>query len=296
MRVINQIALLLLVVAAATSCKYLDPAEPIPSYIQVDSYQVVCDVATQGSANQDMHDIWVVHNGKEVAAVPIPCTVPVLQEKGNQVTLYPGIKENATSTNRSIFPFFEPIVVDIDFEPGKIYRFTAEQMVFKYKPNVNFLWIEGFENETISLTPINGKSAPYQRIKNPDKVLEGEASLQVLLKENDSMMALEAFNFIKGKEFNLGSPAFLEFNYNVQTTIQVGFGFRSADGYIARDQPYLYLRETKGEWKKVYVKLTDQVALLDDEAGIKPYFLALLPKDQTSVEILIDNIKLITFE
>lgn len=278
------------------SCEIINTDEPIPSYIYVDSFSVETSLAEQGSDNQNIYDIWAVHNGLIVATVPIPCTIPIIQEKGNEVILYPGIKENGTSTNRSIYPFFEPVVVNIDFEDGKIYNLYAKDVVFKYKSSVKFLWLEGFENETIGVQPVNDQSASIQRTKNPSKVLEGNASLLIELTEKEGVMSIQSFDFFPGKEFNAGSPAFLEINYKNEVNMQIGFAYRSIDNLIQYDQPSLYLKESENIWKKVYVKMTDEVGHLADEAGIKIYFAAVLPTGTTNAEILIDNIKLLTFE
>jgi hypothetical protein len=288
-------ALGLLALLLTNSCNLINPDEPIPSYVHIEDYSVITDLENQGTAQHNIFDVWVVHNGIIIATVPIPCTVPVLQEKGNIVTIFPGIKENGTSTNRSIYPFFDGIELDLDFNPGAIDSFFASDIAFQYKPATKFLWLEDFENETVSLQEINPDSAPFQRIKNPNKVFEGNASLQVILTEKDSLLSLQSFNFFPGSDFNIGSPTFLEIHYKNEANLQIGFAYKSANNIIQYDQPHLYLRESD-EWKKVYVKMTDQVALLADQAGIKVYFAALLPNDKEQAEILIDNIKLITFE
>ncbi|MGB0431703.1 MAG: hypothetical protein ACPGLV_14615, partial [Bacteroidia bacterium] len=143
-----------------TSCEIINPDEPIPSYIKVDSYGVSTDYIYEGSARQDINDIWAVHNGLVLATVPMPCTIPILQDKSNIVTLYPGIKVSATSTNRKIYPFFDGIDVELDFDnKGSITTVNQEQLIFKYKENLNFLWLEDFESDTYSIQKVNNDSA-----------------------------------------------------------------------------------------------------------------------------------------
>jgi hypothetical protein len=289
-------ALLLLSFCFLSACELINPDEQIPSYVQIDSVNVTTVFTTQGTAKHNIFDAWVVHNGLVVATVPIPCTVPVLQDKGNIVSILPGIKESGTSTNRSIYPFFEAVDLEIDFNgDGAVYSFNENDIVFEYKDNVKFLWLEDFESETVSLQEINQDSAPFSRTKNPSKVFEGEGSFEVKLSQTDTIMSVQGFNYFYGTDFNIGSPTYLELHYKNDINMQVGFAYKSPEGVVQYNQPHLYLRETD-TWKKVYINMTDLVALLNDEAGIRVYFAAVIPKDKAEAEIQLDNIKLLTFE
>lgn len=289
-------AIILFSISLLGACELINPDEQVPSYVRIDSVDVETNLSTQGTAKHNIFDAWVIHNGLVVATVPIPATVPVLQDKGTIVSILPGIKESGTSTNRSIYPFFDAVDLEIEFNgDGAIYAFNEKDIVFKYKDNVKFLWLEDFESETISLQEINQDSAPFTRTKSPSKVFEGEASFSVKLTQNDTIMSVQGFNYFSGSDFNLGSPTFLEMHYKNEINMQVGFAYRSPEGVVQYNQPHLYLRETD-EWKKVYVNMTDLVALLNNEAGIRVYFAAVIPFDVAEAEILLDNIKLITFE
>ncbi len=279
-----------------SSCEIINPEEPIPSYIKIDSYSVATNYIYEGTAKHDLNDVWILHNGKIVSTTPMPCTIPVLKDNSNTITIYPGVKVSATSTNRKIYPFFEGIDVDLNFDnAGSITTLNESDLVFKYKDNLNFLWLEDFESETISIQEVNKNAAPFQRTKNPNNVYEGIGALQVDISEKDTFMAVQGFNFYNGSEFAPGAPVFLEMHYKNDITMQVGFAYKSANGIVQYDQPHLYLRSTD-QWRKVYVNMSDAVNLLADDAGIKVYFAALLPTDTTQATILIDNLKLITFE
>ncbi|MGB0432217.1 MAG: hypothetical protein ACPGLV_17205, partial [Bacteroidia bacterium] len=137
--------------------------------------------------------------------------------------------------------------------------------------------------------------APYTRTKNPNYVYEGEGSLLIDLNEKDTIMAVQSFNFFQGSEFTPGAPVFLEMHYKNDVNMQVGFVYKSPEGIVQYDQPHLYLKSST-EWKKVYVNMSDATNLLADDAGIKVYFASVLPTDTTEAKLLVDNIKLITFE
>ena len=282
--------------ALLASCNLLDPDEPIPSYIKVKGVSLSTDYATEGTDSHNIFDLWFVHNGNIVATVPQPATVPILQEKGKEVSIYPGIKDNGTSTNRAIYPFLEPITVSIDFEPGKVYEYTRDDIVFKYKDNVKFLWLEDFESETMSLQPVISNGAAYNRTKEGSKVFEGEASLRIVMNQENNTMAVQSFDEFFGKDFSLGSPVYLEINYKNEAPLQIGYLFRSPDNILQYDDPFIYLRESEGEWRKTYINLTDNVTLLQNEASVKLYFASILASDVDRAEMLIDNIKLLTFE
>lgn len=285
---------------ATTSCEVLDPEEPIPSYVKVDGIKVKTDYALEGSTAHNIYDLWFIHNGNIQATVPHPCNVPLLQDGSSEVQIYPGIKENGTSTNRSIYPFFEPVIIDLDFSPGKVSTYTEDDIVFEYKDNVKFLWLEDFESETISIQPMVPGGTTYERTKNNNRVFEGNASLLVTMSEANPVMVIQSFDSYKGREFGLGSPTYLELNYRNELPIQIGYQYTSSDGLVQYDDPFLYLRAPNEDeelvWKKIYVKMTEDVAILQNDASIKLYFASILPEGVDKAEIMLDNIKLLTFE
>ncbi|MBI3143528.1 MAG: hypothetical protein HYZ16_11940 [Bacteroidetes bacterium] len=278
------------------TCSLLDSDEPIPSYIRVDGYTVQTNPALQGTDRQQVHDLWAVHDGNIVAAVPIPFTLPILQSNGHEVLLYPGIKDNATSTNRVIYPFFDPVSLHLDFEPGKVYGIPAGEVLFSYKDNVRFLWLEDFESDTYSLEAMDQSGANPKLIKDNDDVFEGNASLYAGLSPSRDYVALQSFNYYYGSQLQTGSPVYVELHYRNEATLMIGLILKSRDNIVQQTNPLLYLKPSGGVWKKVYVNLTDQVSTLDDEAGFKVYLAATLPADTLGANVFIDNIKLLTFE
>lgn len=288
--------------AVVSSCELIDPEEPIPAYIEVEDIKVETDYATEGTASHNIFDLWFIHNGKIQATVPYPCTVPILQDGTSEVEVYPGIKENGTSTNRSIYPFLEPVKLNLDFTGGKVSTYNGEEMVFKYKDNIKFLWLEDFESETISIQPMVPGGTIYERTKAESKVLEGNASLRITMNQENDVMVIQSFDNFAGSEFGLGSPTYLEMNYRNELPIQVGYQYTSIDNLIQYDDPFLYLRASvneetdEAEWRKIYIKMTEDVAVLQSGASIKLYFASILPDDVEEAEILFDNFKLLTFE
>lgn len=281
------------VVVALASCETLDPDEPSPIMLEINSLEVEADPETEGTSRHDIFDATVYHDGNIVATVPLPARIPVLQSKGNEILVFPGIKESATSTNRTIYPFLDPDTLNLEFLPGKIYQFDA--LTLRYKRGTKFLMLEDFESDVFGIQPTPEVVTDFYRTKDPSEVFEGEASLKAVITKEQNVMGLQTFGDWQGTELRTGSPVYLEMNYKNDVVLQIGYFF-SNDDVEAYNPPFLFLRESE-EWKKVYINLTDDVSVLADDASFKIYFSALLPADSLeTATILLDNIKILTFE
>lgn len=283
-----------LICSCLVACETLDPDEPGPIFLKINSINVETDLETQGTASHNIFDATVYHNGNIVATVPIPARVPVLQDKTDEILIFPGVKQSGTSTNRIIYPFLDPDTLDLEFIPGEVYEF--DEITLKYKTSTKFLMLEDFEGDVFGIQPTDDVAADFARTKNSDEVFEGKASLKTVLDAENFVMGLQTFGEWRGTELRAGSPVYLELNYKNDLNLQVGYKFASDDGFESYQPPFLYLTESD-EWKKVYIDLTNEVSVLSDNATFKMYFSALFPQDSSgSATILIDNIKILTFE
>lgn len=294
----NVLTIFLLIALFLVSCEIINPEEDIPTYIKVSGVSVTTDFEEEGTARHDIHDVWIRHAGKNLGAYNIPFEVPILQQDGkSEIQFDAGIKTSGTSTIRDKYPFYEPIIVNSEFKPNATDSFGPRDLVFEYKDNVKFLWMEAFEQQTISLQPIenNGKYNNYDRTRNSELVFEGKASMQSILDSDNPVMGIQSFPTFSRQDIRLGSPSYLEIHYKNDVTIQVGYVYQSAEGFISIQTPFLFISPST-EWKKIYIELTNELNRMKEGDAVKIYFAGALPSGVDRAEIFLDNIKLVTFE
>ena len=106
--------------AFVSSCNIINPAEPVPAYLHVDSFSVKTDPLTQGSSSHRIVDAWVFVDGNIVGAFEMPVNVPVLSAGMHKVTVRPGILVNGIAATRSIYPFYSGYDTVMNLESAKI--------------------------------------------------------------------------------------------------------------------------------------------------------------------------------
>ena len=125
-----------------TACNIINPAEPIPFYIQVDSVTTTTDVATQGTNSNNITDLWIDVNTDRLGVFPLPVLAPVLSTGTSDVTLSAGIMDNGVSGTRTTYPFYQPYTFTLTGEPKSIYKYKPN---FTYRAATKFPLIEDFE-------------------------------------------------------------------------------------------------------------------------------------------------------
>src|SRR6266481_1051492 len=83
------------------SCNIINPAEPIPSYLQVDNITLHTDLSTQGSSSSKISDVWVTVDGLVQGIYELPAKFPLLFDGSHRVQLKGGIILNGISDTRA---------------------------------------------------------------------------------------------------------------------------------------------------------------------------------------------------
>ncbi|MCD6346268.1 MAG: hypothetical protein J7L96_02485, partial [Bacteroidales bacterium] len=103
------------------SCEIINPPEQIPSYIRIDTFNVLVNDFDQGSASHMITDIWINIGGKIIGTYVMPFTIPTLETGLQTVIISPGIKVNGISASRRKYPFYKPVKLDIELHEGEIH-------------------------------------------------------------------------------------------------------------------------------------------------------------------------------
>ena len=292
---------LVLSVLAITGCEIINPEEPIPAYIYLHEAFLETDYTNQGTDNHKIYDCWITYENQLVGVFTLPALVPVVPGESKTLTIQAGIKENGLSTTRLRYPHFDAIEIESELVPTKVDSFFGEDLTFKYRDNARFLWLEDFEGSSVSIEKLNNNFNNFKITRDRNEVFEGKASLKITMDEVDSGFAIQSFKEFEFGDFNFGSPTFLELNYKCSSPIVVGYIIITPNGssFISEGNVHMVINEST-EWKKMYINLTEQIALITEEQKARIYFQSFLVADSNGnfapSEVYIDNIKLVTFE
>lgn len=271
------------------SCDLLDPDEPTPAYIHLNTPSLSTDYAKEGSNSQKISDYWVYVNDNLLGVFEFPIEFPVLAEGDARVEVFAGIKNNGISAQRRAYPFYRPYVND-----SSAFLVADESLVldpkFSYESNTEFSWLEDFERVNLSIE--NGSSSGAQLVTlNSDLAFQGQNCGQVILDKTNPSCFFTQSEYVVLPKF--GTEVYLEINYRNDASLVVGVRSLYSDG-SARDLDAVVINPSSS-WNKIYVDLTDIISDEVNAVSSLIYFYASYSDSKDSEEILIDNIKLLHF-
>ena len=80
----------LLVVLA--SCNLINPSEPIPTYVQIDSFQFkTSNPVLTGTARQKIFSAFVYLDNQLIGAYELPARIPIISNKPGLLKVAPGV-------------------------------------------------------------------------------------------------------------------------------------------------------------------------------------------------------------
>ncbi|MFT5725164.1 MAG: hypothetical protein ACI9JN_002287 [Bacteroidia bacterium] len=291
--------LMVLTVVLSSSCNVFDREEQIPVYFFIDQFELETKSDnSQGSNAHDIQDAWVYVDGQLVGVFEVPVTIPVLAQDTAKITILAGIKKNGLSNDREIYPFYKAIQDTLILVPGSIDSFFPK---IKYHDSTEFIWIEDFEDRTISFEPsgIDIEEDSMQLTLEPTEVFNHSNLNQVSsFVEFDSIN--QAFENATISKFKIAANAstYLEMNYNLEAGTQVGFYVYDAAGIQIKRINVLFLFPTEGKWKKSYVSLNEDLSDPRFAGGsFRVFFYSYNSSvnNKPKARIYFDNLKLLHF-
>lgn len=281
-------AITLVFLVGLFSCELINPPEDIPSYIRVDTFMITVNDFDQGSASHMMTDIWMSVGGTNLGTFTMPFTVPSLDVGPQTLNIRPGIKLNGISATRIAYPFFKPVIMDVELVPGEILQIIP---VSEYKDVCFFAFIEEFEDPGVKLlyAPHSDTSFMIQK----DVVKEGRSSGAIFLTKDQ-----KDFEAFLDEDLELpenASPVLIEFDYKNNNEFQIGM-YLIEDG-VMEWRGLVKVRPSE-IWKRMYVDLGQTATLLNETELYRVTFLASYQQEDslTTAEIYLDNIKLIHYK
>ena len=272
-----------------TSCEKLNPTEPIPAYIKINSF-TISDSNLVGTKSERITDAWVTHNGNILGVFELPALVPIIPEDSNQIFLKAGVMSNGIVETRVAYPFFLPYIENIDLSP-EVTTLISPEVAYRSDDQMEILYENSFESDSIRVDILT--LSHIEPKFSTEEVFEGSKALHLGLTgdQGDSLA-----QFIMSDPFTYpltsGDPAvMLEMNYKCDHNFSIGVYLDNGPDQELRR--FLTIKSTNGAWKKNYFNLRGTMSALE---YVQHRFTveALLNKDSTAANIFIDNIKILS--
>ncbi|MBL7888354.1 MAG: hypothetical protein JNL24_02315 [Bacteroidia bacterium] len=284
---------LLLPLLSWYSCNIINPAEPIPSYIRINSISLTT-VAGQGSNSSKITDAWVYIDEQLVGCFEVPVTIPILKEGVHQLKIRGGIKVNGISATRSPYPFYDSYTQTITLNNGEVQTISP---VVKYLSSADFTCMEDFEASTGTIL--------YNSPSGTDTTLAVTTTLSEVFEGNKSGIAyIDAtrtlFECVSDPNtlFPLpknSAPVFLEFNYKANYNFAVGLFCHTVIGStttnITKEKTLDF--NPSSDWNKAYVYLTPTIGASGSANQYKIFIGMLNTTGADSLALQLDNIKIV---
>lgn len=264
-----------------------------PAYLHIKTPQLQVSNG-QGAATFDITNLRVYQENEDLGYYPYPKTIPLIKHGKQEMTIISAVKKTGQENRRIQYPFYSSFKASLDI--NSLETDTIEP-IFSYKPGLLFLWLEDFEDGTISL-----QARPNSQQNYDSAFITSNKTDLISLGNNKSCLKLElppnsTWDQITLDDFGVkkGTPIYLEIDYNTTSTLWVSL--RSNNGLPNNIIQLIQLFPTNNKWKKIYINLSDDLNQISYSSSTYNIFFTAVNGSSTNTQtILIDNLKLITVE
>lgn len=278
----------LLIAATFSSCDIINPSEPTPTFVRIDSFSFSNpDPNRTGSGSHKITAVWVYQDNDALGVFDLPCTFPVLMDKKSVLSIAPGITYGGLKDYQAMYPFYAFDSMTVEPAPGETVVFNANT---RYYDGVSFPYKEDFEIgngfERADKNVVEDTS--LVRTADADKVFEGGGSGYIYMDANHPSTEV-----VNTNAFNLGNGnAFIELNYKCSVGFLVGLRGTLQDDVTV--YKYFHGVNANGNWNKMYIDIEPYIGELK-ALEYQVLIQSALPSGQSDGYILLDNIKVVTF-
>ncbi len=254
-----------------------------PSYVQVNPFVLKIDTAAQGSASNNIQDVWLYVNEQPLGAYQLPAKIPIIAEGSSQLLLSPGILKGGITTMHIQYPFYTAYLDTVVLTKSQT---TVITPVVKYIDSAKFHLNETFENGS-SFLKLMGDTTIYRDNQPSERLWSQWYGKITLTPTNDTV---EVYTPAFTLPYN--SIVFIEMNYKCDLPITVGLLVNNASG---GEKYWVETLNAHSTWNKIYIDISDAVT---QEQGTSYGIIIKAGNtigDITSPQnIYLDNIKLIS--
>lgn len=284
---IRQIFTFFILTSIAISCDSINPDEPIPAWLKIDTAIVNTNYQAQGSASSNISDVFIFIDGTLQGAHDLPLNTPILESGKHTLFIAAVIKRNGLGGLRIDYPFYTQFEVDVDLLPGDTTTITP---VFEYVSPLT-IFTEDFEDPGIKLISDFGSDTSIVITKNPEEVFERTGSGIIRSDTSGTFFFIrtdEAFNF------NQGQPIFAELDYNTDEDFEFGIIANFPSGRVSSRIGFVRntIEENQGSvWKKIYFDLSSAINR-NSAAGTFDFYIS-GQSSGVGQDFIFDNLKII---
>lgn len=265
----------------------------IPAYLHIMPFKLSA-TAAQGGNSQEITNGQVFVGSQFIGDYEFPITIPVTLIGNHQVSIFPSVKENGISNGRKVFKLYKEYAIPLVLVAGQIDTLSPE---IKYKDNVNFVWVEDFDDNAISLEKglsnnlLDSLITVSFNTPNGFKDFNRGFSAGVIFPTNSVGFTWEVFSVQSFKLPNKGKDVYMEMDLRSDINVTVGIVFIEGS-QLAKVGVVTYF-PTGGRYNKCYINLKPELSPLQDNIDIKIFIggANFTTNDQTP-SVFIDNIKL----
>jgi hypothetical protein len=266
-----------------TSCNIINPKEPTPYFIQIDSVQFSgTDYVKYGStASKKITDVWVYYENNLLGAFELPAKVPIIPKANTSVDIRAGIAVNGISATKNVYPFYTISTHDLDKPTGNVQKIIPQ---FTYIESLKMLYNFDFE----SGNPFTAKTAGIDSALSytTTQVYEGSRS-GIMYLDNTHQVNESIVNELIYLEKN--QPYYFELNYKCDTDFEI-YLLSKKNGTF--NSNYVGGVKAKDVWNKIYFNIGALNSTVQADA-YQIIIRAALKPGATSSYVAIDNFKLI---
>jgi hypothetical protein len=261
-------------------CNVINPADPVPTYVRIDSFQFVNPnpTTTVGSTNS-IRSVFVSFAGKTIGTFDLPASIPIIANAPGQLQVSPGVDNSGLVSYQILYPHYMADTMTLAPAPGKEIAFTPKT---GYPSASTFTYREDFENSN-DFTTVTG--ANFET--NAATPIAGVRSGQFRL------LSADAFGTaVSSTAFSAGSKdPFIELDYKTINS-NLGVGLYSA---TTKASKYIVTLTPNSKGGKVYISLTGTLGTLGTNGTYYILLSGSTAEGQSSGSVLVDNIKVVTF-
>lgn len=273
----------ILMLCCISACDIANPVEALPTYLKIERFEFSTS-PKQGTASEQITDVWVFVNDLSLGIYELPATIPSLDVGNQNVTIFPVIRENGVRSTPIIYPFYNRFETNVDLIVGET---VTIQPTTTYVNNAIFELVEDF-NSTGHL--LSGGDA------NAVTVVDGFGEI---LLGTEATIEFTSTRTLLDLPINNGLAVFVEFDYKTNVEFEVGLvGLDPSTTNPVNSTIYNVVLCPINRWNKIYINMQELLAV-SQLPGYKLAFRAstndtgcgIVTNDTPAVSI--DNIKFI---
>ncbi|MEM1120521.1 MAG: hypothetical protein AAGJ18_08720 [Bacteroidota bacterium] len=265
-----------------SSCDLINPAEPLPAYLQIDDFPLTT-TAEQGQNAEQITDVWVFVNDISLGIYELPATISTLDLGTQDITIFPVVRENGLRSTPIIYPFYNRYETTVELKTEQTVQL---QPTTTYIENAVFELVEDFGGSGHQLR--GGNASAVQIVDNVGQVNFADQTVTEFTSSSTFVDLPTSGN----------RAVFLEFDYQTNVELAVGLVGLDVNGGSIVATSYKIILCPIDRWNRIYVNFQEDLEL-SQLTGYRLAFRATTNDtgcgnvNATNPEVLLDNVKFI---